>query len=110
MPKSVDRESGATKHLITDHNIYVEGAGFVAYTLCGWLFRDLEGGYYKYAAWWENVPDVCPHCLHALGCSPYAAKESGEIACPGCLAYFADQEAGHPADRTATQSAKTATD
>jgi hypothetical protein len=101
---TIDRESGAIKHLITDHNNYVEGVGFVAYTLCGWVYRGLEGAYFKYGAWWENTPNVCPHCLHRLECNPHAHEDRSAITCQGCLDYLADQEAGHPADRAAAES------
>lgn len=102
---AIDRSSGAIKHVITEHNNWVDygngRGGLHAYTYCGWLYRDTMEGAYGYSTWWEDgiVPDVCPHCVHRIDCEHAAAGQYQPDTCTGCRDLLADRTLGHPLDR-----------
>ncbi|WP_143082648.1 hypothetical protein [Nonomuraea wenchangensis] len=108
---AIDLESDQAKHVITEHNNWVNygngRGGLHAYTFCGWLYADgrMEGAYI-YGDWWQNpdIKNVCPHCVHALTCDVIfnEARAAERATCSGCAAYDADKALGHPAKRSQT--------
>lgn len=96
-----DKNSGKTKHIITQHNIWVNygngRGGLHAATFCGWLYdgEQMEGGY-PYDGWWNNpkVSDVCPLCRHVMECG-----KNDPQSCRGCRELAEDAKLGHPLKR-----------
>jgi hypothetical protein len=104
-----DKHSGQIKHIITQHNKWVDygsgrGGGLHAYTYCGWLAVDpgMEQAY-SYGSWWKHPdcqPMTCPHCVHVAGCGSDgdARCETGHLGpCPYTPGYRASHGITAPA-------------
>lgn len=91
---AIDRATGQTKHIITEHN-HLVGNRLMAATYCGWNYIDgrMEGAY-AYGGWWNNpdIPNRCQHCVHTAAC-----QALDPATCQGCAAV--DAETTHPINR-----------